>query len=285
MHGREDLNVAQRNPRHIVTATIIWIVLSIIGLAVAFAIGPNFANWGAVPPVASARTEDINQVMAIFTYLSIPVFMLVAVYGGYAVFAFRSRGRPDSDGPAMRGNMPLQWSWLLLSIVLAGFLYFYGLYFLGVVNAAPKGDVLTVNVNGEQWLWDYTYPQYQNIRGTTLELPVNRPVKFVITSTDVQHSFWIPALGIKQDAVPGETTSISVTPTVIGNYDVRCAELCGLYHAYMNTPVKVVSQADFDAWVLDQQSAQASHGSPSSAFSGFVVRDLIVRRSTIVQEG
>jgi cytochrome c oxidase subunit II len=185
----------------------------------------------------------------------------------------------------MRGNMALQSSWLLLSIVLAGFLYVYGLQFLNVVSAAPKGDVLTVHVNGEQWLWNYSYPQYQDISGTTLVLPVNRPVEFVITSSDVQHSFWVPALGIKQDAVPGETTHISVTPDVIGDYAVRCAELCGLYHAYMNTPVKVVSQADFDAWVHDQQTTQASHGSPSSAMSAFVVRDLIVRRSTITQEG
>lgn len=285
MHDREDLNVAQRNQRHIVNATIIWIVTSIIGLAIAFAIGPNFANWGAVPPVASARSQDINQVMAIFTYLSIPVFMMVVVYAGYAVFAFRSRGRPDSDGLAIRGHMRLQTTWLLLSVVLAGFLYVYGLHFLGVVSAAPSGDVLTVNVNGEQWLWDYSYPQYRNISGTTLELPVNRPVQFVITSTDVQHSFWIPALGIKQDAVPGETTHISVTPTVIGDYVVRCAELCGLYHAYMNTPVKVVSEADFTAWIADQESTQASHGAPSGALSAFVVRDLIVQRSTIFQEG
>ena len=91
--------------------------------------------------------------------------------------------------------------------------------------------------------------QYGNVQSTSLELPVNQPVDFDITSVDVQHSFWIPAFGVKQDAVPGETTTISATPSQMGTYVVRCAELCGLYHAYMETPVYVVSASAFQTWV------------------------------------
>ncbi len=135
----------------------------------------------------------------------------------------------------------------------------FGLFFLSEISAAD-GNALEVHVNGEQWLWDYEYTQYSGVHTTTLVLPVDRPVTFAITSTDVQHSFWIPALGVKQDAVPGETTRISVTPNKIGEYEVRCAELCGLYHAYMQTPVKVVSDSDFDAWV---QSQMRDHPTPT----------------------
>ena len=93
---------------------------------------------------------------------------------------------------------------------------------------------------------------------TTLVLPVNRPVRFDITSTDVQHSFWIPAFAVKQDAVPGQTTHISATPTQIGNYEVRCAELCGVYHSYMETPVEVVTPDFFSSWIGTLQAGESA---------------------------
>lgn len=258
--------------------------MSIVGEVIAYVLSSQFGPWGVMPPVASGRAEEINQVMAIFTYLSIPVFVLVIVYAGYAVLAFRSHGRPDSDGPSMRGNLTLQTWWVILSIALCAVLYVVGFQTLMNVDAATPAGALQVNVNGEQWLWDYSYPQYQNISGSELVLPVGRPVDFVITSTDVQHSFWVPALGIKQDAVPGETTHVSVTPTVIGDYVVRCAELCGIYHAYMNTPVHVVSQGDFDVWVHDQQGTQAHRAPSSGGLPVALVPDMIVQRSAFLRE-
>lgn len=278
------MNATPREPNHIVRATIIWVVLSVIGLAVVFALSPNMAAWGLLPPVASARVDDINKVLLLFTALSVPVFMMVVVYAGYSVFTFRGRGRPEGAGPAMHGNRSLQISWLAVSLVLVVALYAYGLYFLNAVDAAPAGNALQIKVTGEQWLWNYDYPQYHDASGTSLVLPVNRPVEFTITSIDVQHSFWIPAMGIKQDAVPGMITHISVTPTVIGDYAVRCAELCGLYHAYMNSPVKVVSDADFQTWISSQTSAQGLRA-PGGALPIAVVGDMIAGRSSAWQEG
>ena len=254
----------QNGPNHIRRATIIWAVATAISLAVFLVIAPSLESWGILPPVAAVRTGEINEVMAIFTILSIPVFTLVVVFAGYSVFQFRVRGRPTGDGPQMRGNQRIQYIWIGVSIVLVAFLFGYGLHFLNEVDAAPTGNVVQVHVTGEQWLWNYSYPQYGNVSGTTLYLPVGHPVEFTITSVDVQHSFWIPALGIKEDAVPGETTHISVTPNLIGDYVVRCAELCGAYHAYMETPVHVVSDTYFANWVAQQQSAQ----SPTGLFSG-----------------
>lgn len=261
------MNTAHSEPRHIRRAFIIWLVATVVGLLVFLVIAPQLESWGVLPTVASERVGEIDQVLWLFTVLSIPVFTLVVVFAGYSVFAFRTRSRPANDGPIMRGNQRIQFTWVGVSIVLVAFLFGYGLYFLDQVSAAPAGDVLQVHVTGEQWLWDYTYtqPQYHGLSSTTLELPVNVPVVFTITSIDVQHSFWIPAFGIKQDAVPGETTSISVTPNKVGTYVVRCAELCGLYHAYMETPVHVVSSTDFQTWVSQQplpQTPAASGFSP-----------------------
>ncbi len=250
------MNDARGEPRHIRRAAIIWVIASVITEAIYILIAPQLTLWGVLPPIGSNRLDDINSVLFLFTALSIPVFMMVVVFAAYGVFTFRAKGQPDSDGPVMRGHIRLQWTWVVISIVLVSFLFGYGLYFLSAVSAAPGDGTLVVNVTGEQWLWDYSYPQYGNISGTTLELPVGREVNFVITSIDVQHSFWIPSFGIKQDAVPGETTHINVTPTTIGDYVVRCAELCGIYHAYMETPVHVVSVDDFNTWVQQQQLEQ-----------------------------
>jgi cytochrome c oxidase subunit 2 len=256
------MNEAPREPNHIALSSGIWVVLGLVGLGIALLIGPHFVDWGLLPQVASARDHDVNSVLSIFTYASIVVFAMIVAYGGYAVFRWRSRGRPATDGVALTGNLRLQITWVVISVALAAFLYGYGLYFLNQAQAAPVGvalqNELQVNVNGEQWLWDYTYPGYGNATSTELYLPIGRVVNFTITSTDVQHSFWIPDMAIKQDAVPGEVTHISVTPNKLGNFVVRCAELCGIYHAYMNTPVHVVTEQQFEAWVAQQPQAQPS---------------------------
>jgi len=265
-------------PRHLLRATIIWLVATIVGLAVAWLIGTQLVDWGTIPAIASNRASDVDQVLGLFTLLSIPVFMLVVVFGGYAVFQFRSQGRPDRDGPATRGHMPTQVTWVVISIILVVFLFGYGLVFYNQIQSASASDVLVVHVNGEQWLWNYSYPQYgDNAYSTTLVLPVNRPVRFDITSTDVQHSFWIPAFAVKQDAVPGQTTHISATPTQLGTYEVRCAELCGVYHSYMETPVQVVTPDFFDSWIATLQAGQSARISSPVNTLAWMARDADTR--------
>src|SRR5260221_1780910 len=250
---------------HIRRALINWAAGTVVTVVVFLVIAPQLSSWRVLPPIASDRAGEIDSVLLLFTLLSIPVFMLVVIFAGYGVFTFNSRGRSAQDGPVMRGDRRLQVTWVVVSVLLVSFLFGYGLYFLDQVDAAPSGNVLNVNVTGEQWLWNYSYPQYNDVSGTTLELPVGRPVLFTIHSIDVQHSFWVPSLGIKQDAVPGETTHISATPSVIGDYVVRCAELCGIYHAYMETPVHVVSASDFDAWIAQQQAEQQAEQQQSGS--------------------
>lgn len=238
-------------------ALIIWAVLTVVFELLFWFISSNITTWQLLPPSAGDRSDEINSVMALFTVLSIPVFFMVVVFAFYSAGAWGARARPRTEGPAMLVNPRFITWWIAISLVLVTFLYIFGLAFLSKVDASPTGNVLQVSVDGEQWLWSYTYPQYGNIGASELELVVNRPTTFTISSFDVQHSFWIPAFSIKQDAVPGETTRISVTPQKLGNFEVRCAELCGLYHSYMQTPVHVVSQADFDAWVAKQQPSAA----------------------------
>jgi hypothetical protein len=115
-------------------------------------------------------------------------------------------------------------------------------------------------VTGSQWSWRFEYPD-QGINSNQLWLPVDQQTLLHLSSTDVIHSFWVPEFRVKQDALPGGdefVRDLRITPTEIGDYKVRCAELCGLQHAYMLAPVHVVSQADFDAWVSSMVGPAAS---------------------------
>lgn len=238
------------------TPIILWIVLSIIGEAVYLILAPILANAGAIPLLASDTADNAYSIMKIFTILAIPVFVGVITFATYSLFVFRSHGRPTVNGPAIQGNARLQIGWIVVSLVLVTVLYVIGFNGLAEIQAKAPASALHVNVTGQQWVFNYTYSDY-NIQSSTLYLPVNQPVEFKVTSLDVQHSFWIPEMGVKADAVPGEINTFTTTPNKTGEFTVRCMELCGVLHAYMNTNVKVVSQADFGNWVQKQMSASS----------------------------
>lgn len=107
---------------------------------------------------------------------------------------------------------------------------------------------------GFQWSWRFEYPN--GVVSQELVLPVEQRAYVTLRSPDVLHSFWIPEMRVKQDLVPGQDTHIRFTPIMTGEYKVRCSELCGLSHWSMESPVRVVSQAEYDAWMAEQAAAQ-----------------------------
>ena len=125
----------------------------------------------------------------------------------------------------------------------------------GSPDQANSGETV-VNVAGMQYAWIFTYPDSGVVSGE-LHVPVGRKVYLNITANDVLHAFWVPAYRLKQDAVPGRQTELSFTPTVVGEYPMICAELCGPYHGAMNTKVIAESPADYEAWVNEQKVASA----------------------------
>ena len=125
----------------------------------------------------------------------------------------------------------------------------------------------TVNVVGQQWQWTFNYKDTVDGQegvwetGTldnpaTLWLPVNESVHFDLTSPDVIHSFWVPSFYFKLDVIPGRTNKFQLTPTKTGTFAGKCAELCGLLHADMETNAHVVSSQAFDAWAASQGGSQ-----------------------------
>jgi len=230
---------------------IIWIVLSIIGIVI----------WALLAPVILPKgasdldgTDDFT--ITVLTDLAIPVAMFVFVFLAYSLFFFRTKDRPTEDPVPLKPRPGLQIGWLGITSVLCLFLFIWGMVaYYQETAAASASNTLVVQVTAQQWQWTFNYPQYgaTSQGAQVIELPVNRPVQFLVTSKDVLHGFAIRALGVRIDANPGEMTNTPVvTPTQIGNYTVNCVELCGLFHSDMWEAVNVVSDSSFNSWIVSQ---------------------------------
>lgn len=234
---------------------IVWIWLGLTILLTIFALVVPARLMGTA---ASPTMRAVESTMTIFSVAAAPVMALVLAIAAYSLIAWRTRGpeQPIGDGPPIRGNGRVTATWMVLSAVLTMFVLIWGLGEMQSLSAeASTSDVMVVDVTGQQWVWTFSYPQNGNVESDQLYLPVNRPVIFHVTSKDVIHSFWVVEMGIKVDANPGEVTKTSVVPDRLGTYVVRCAELCGLLHAHMETQAHVVSSTDFAAWITAQHSA------------------------------
>lgn len=217
-----------------------------------------YPNW--MPAVHSKEMHSARLIMTIFTVVSAPIAGFVLAI---ALRAFLNMHRGDTPPPEVevseRSNTPaiLVWCFSTGAFVVAAIVIGLLAYNSDTNSAvADAPDALTVQVTGAQWAWSFYYPA-QNIYTHTLELPTGVPVDFKVTSVDVNHSFWPVQLGIKVDANRIVTTTAEARPTILGPIDIRCAELCGLNHAFMETSGAVVSKSDFNNWV---SSIKASGG-------------------------
>jgi cytochrome c oxidase subunit 2 len=231
----------------------IGIVASLIGVAIALAI-----DW--FPVNAANSTKEIDTLWDVLLIVSVPVFVLVMTVAIYSVVRFRARPGDMGDGAPIHGNTRLEVIWVAIPFIIVSVLAVYAWIVLDDVEA-KKANELKVQVTGQQFAWHFKYPQYGNVTSDQLYLPKDRPVAFDIQTKDVLHSFWVPSFRLKQDAVPGLTTHIRLTPSRLGKYDVVCAELCGLGHATMRQYAHVIEPSGFDTWVKKQKSASGASAS------------------------
>lgn len=233
--------------RHI---SIIWVVLTVA----LFFFAPVQSNL--MGGAASLEMGVVKETMTTFSVLAAPVAALVLAIVIYSLFGWRSKGSgaPSVEGSNLRNNSTVVVSWIVGSSVLCLILLVWGLQAMSEsANASNTAKVHTVDVVGNQWVWNFNYKEDGNFSSNDLYIPVHEPVMFNITSVDVIHSFWIVEMGVKMDANPFEVTHMRVTPTEIGVYTIRCAELCGLNHSAMFTKVHVVSKGDYAAWVANMK--------------------------------
>jgi cytochrome c oxidase subunit II len=238
-----------------------FVIVGILVILMAILIYFGLDSAGLMPVEASAQAVDIDWMWNLEVMAMSFLFSLIVVPLVYSLIVFRRKKGDTTDAEHMEGNTRLEIAWTIvpLFIVMA---YAY----LGAVNLAETRRVdpeaMVVKVTGLQWSWTFEYPAVNGLAVVSdeLHIPVGKQVLLRMTSNDVIHSFWVPEFRVKQDLVPGRITELRVTPTLEGNYKVRCAELCGTSHAYMEKPVVVSSQEDFDAW-MTQQLALAEEAS------------------------
>lgn len=259
-------SVSPAEPRHLRRVIILWVVLSVVVIAIWLAVARFI-----LPETASSLDDADTFTFIVLTALAVPVAMFVFVFLGYSMANFKTQGRPTEDGVPLQPRPSLQIGWLGVTSLLCLFLLIWGLFaFYQETSAATTSNTLTINVTAQQWEWTFAYPQYgaTSQGAQVIELPVNRPVIFYVTSDDVLHGFAIRALGLRVDANPGEVTATSVeTPTQLGSYTVQCVELCGLFHSDMWEAVKVVSVNDFNSWITGQ-GGHVSYRSGANAAAG-----------------
>ena len=233
---------------------VTWAVLTVLLLLFAL-----YVPARVMGPPASPTMREIESTVTWFSIASAPVAAMVWAVLAYSLAVWRHRGNeaPAETAPPIRGNRRVQSTWLVGSTVLCLFLLIWGLVVLTPPASVASATTppLVVNVTGQQWTWSFDYPGSGHQVSDELYLPVNQRVLFHVTSKDVIHSFWIVEMGIKVDANPGETTTANVTPDRVGTFTIRCAELCGLFHSYMQTPVHVMSRTDFASWLRTAQRA------------------------------
>jgi cytochrome c oxidase subunit 2 len=260
----------QQDRAQVVPFIVIALVASLAGIALGLAI-----DW--FPTAASTQSDPIDTLWDALVIASVPVFVGVQSFVLYCVWRFRMRpGQELQDGPPIHGNTRLEVVWTVIPALLILGLCTYAYLVLEDIEEAPANarEELKIDVIGQQFTWTFQYPSVapddegpneacpprperggeRPVTSNRLYLPVDESVQFRICSRDVLHDFWIPDFRMKIDAVPGITTSYRVTPNKLGRYEIVCAELCGIGHAYMRQSVSVVTREEYDAWLEEQRS-------------------------------
>ncbi len=204
---------------------------------------------------ASSSARDILQLHNIIMGIAVVIFVIVEGLLVYSIIRFRRRDEAEVPRQ-IYGSVPVEIAWTVAPAIVVVILMI--LTFRTMRTAAQPPSVaqnpLNVQVVGHQWWWEFRYPDQGIVTANELHVPVGRPISFQIESADVIHSFWVPRLAGKVDAMPGRRTRTSFTVDEPGTYQGQCAEFCGAQHANMRFLVIAQPESEFQVWA-NQQAA------------------------------
>ena len=208
-----------------------------------------------MPEAASSQAIDTDKIYYLLLGLSAAIILLVLAL----VIGFSIRFRRGSSAP--RGELPAFFSrefevgWTSATVILALFLFWFAASSQLSILVAPK-DALEIHVVAKQWMW-----KTQHGNGVSeineLHVPINTPIRLIMASQDVIHSFFVPAFRLKRDVVPGRSNETWFNATKVGMYHLFCAEYCGTDHSRMLGRIVVMSKEDFGRWLSAQPRGDA----------------------------
>ena len=223
-----------------------------------------------MPPAASEVAQQVSYLYAFMLIVSVISFVILI--GGMLYFLHKYKRKTANDKtPYISHNHTLEFIWSFIPFVIFLTCFAWGAY-VYLEMRDFKENALEVHVYGKKWVWEFEYKDGRRITPTvgedgqqvasTMVVPIDTPVKLLMTSIKVTpedkavlHSFYVPALRIKQDVVPGRFSALGFTANKLGTFQVFCTEFCGTGHSTMMALIKVVSKEDFDKWVLGDDSA------------------------------
>jgi cytochrome c oxidase subunit II len=242
-------------------------VVSLVPTGSAFAIDP----WG-MPSGVTEEAETIKTLYLYVTAMALAVFL--AVEGALIYMVIRFRKKNDELPPQIHGNNALEIVWTAIPVIIVIALFVASFIVLVDVEEDAEDEALTINVEGFQFGWTFTYnvndlgpgrsedgsDESFSFTGTggdpaTLVIPMGEEVEFVLNSPDVIHSFYVSNFNYKLDVIPGRENTFTVTPNEEGTFRAQCAELCGVDHAIMRFNVEIKTREAFDEWVAEQREA------------------------------
>ena len=236
--------------------------LAVVLLALTGCTNNTFTRLGFPDPV----TEQGKITLSLWQGSWIAGLLVGCVVWGlilWAVIFHRKRG--DKLPPQVRYNMPIEILYTIVPFVLIAVLFYYTAKDENTIDATSANPAVTVNVVGFQWSWEFDYPQYGVKENgymwgegplPVMEIPVGETVQFNLTSPDVVHAFWVPEFLFKRDVIPGHPNHFEITATQTGTFTGHCSELCGVYHSRMLFTLKIVTPAQFQQWIAQQQAIQ-----------------------------
>ena len=236
--------------------------LAVVLLALTGCTNNTFTRLGFPDPV----TEQGKITLSLWQGSWIAGLLVGCVVWGlilWAVVFHRKRG--DKLPPQVRYNMPIEILYTIVPFVLIAVLFYYTAKDENTIDATSANPAVTVNVVGFQWSWEFDYPQYGVKENgymwgegplPVMEIPVGETVRFNLTSPDVVHAFWVPEFLFKRDVIPGHPNHFQITATQTGTFTGHCSELCGVYHSRMLFTLKIVTPAQFQQWIAQQQAVQ-----------------------------
>jgi cytochrome c oxidase subunit II len=225
-----------------------------LGAALALAAVAYAGNGGFAPE--TPHSPNASRINSSYKWISIYTAAIFVVVEGsliWFVIRYRRRGRPrDAEGPQIHAHTRLELIWTVIPVLILAAIASFVFYELpgikNVPSAKAKGGPLTIKVDAHQFYWQFRYPN-NTVSIDAMHVPIHRTVRVEITSHDVDHSWWIPELGGKFDAIPGQQTHTWFKANRLGSYRGRCGEFCGVFHAEMKAIVVAETKQQYDSWV------------------------------------
>lgn len=223
----------------------------------------SFSLWPTQASTLSGRVDLFYIFM-----LAVTAFFTLLIAGLVIFFAVKYRRREGAPPPEKFENIKLELAWTIIPLLISVVMFVWGAKLAVAATKVPE-NAMEVHVIGKQWMW---HTQHANGRREINELtiPIGRPVKLIMTSQDVIHSFFIPAFRVKQDVLPGRYSYLWFEASEVGEYHLFCTEYCGLQHSGMIGRVKVLSQEDYDRWLsMTPSGEEAMHVAGAKLFTQY----------------